>query len=590
MYKIFFPKQILTHLFSTQINFTRSLPRSTKLNCIFNPMNSRWFFTCFLALWLWSYTAYSQGITLIDRELTTAKTLQPTPWPTPAKVPDLRQAEHQQQQDLKYAQQQGYLQIEFSHSAFQNDTLYRYWRIGPQTRIAHLQLIDPLLRRYALAETVEIPFTQIQSQLENYSLYLQNQGYPLARVQLADFHLQRDTLIARVQVATGEARRLDRLVLEGYPQFSKNHRRYLQRKYRNAPLTPALYAQLEREVQAWPFVQIARPAQTLFTTDSTHLYIYVEKSKANRFDGIIGFSNDEAQSKVIFSGYLDAELHNLIHRGEQLQIQWKSNGQEQRSFNGKVELPYLFSLPLALQGELSIFQQDSTFQNASTAIGLGYYIGPRWKTYLAYRKLSSSDVLNTNSAILQDFESRFWDWKNTYQIPQTDWPLYGPRLRAQTQLSTGTRTNATHEQSQFQAQANWEALLPINNRHALYLANGLYWLSSDDYLTNELPRIGGAKTLRGFLENQFAANTYAWLQTEYRYIVAANLYVHSVLDLGYYQDHPNQFEGRMWSAGVGAGLLTPMGVLSLVYANGTHDDQPFKFANSLFHFTLRTSF
>lgn len=553
-------------------------------------MISRIFFWLFPLLLLLCQTAEGQGIILRDLNAESKISLSPTPWKINAQVTNLQQAQLRNQQAIEQAQRQGYLQIELVESTFANDTLFNYWRLGAKTQVAQIQLNQPELIAPLTSKTNSIPFEQLEQQLLTWNQQLQELGYPLAQSELRNFRLSNDTLYAQLWCDLKQARTIDRLVFQGYDKFSKNHKKYLQRKFVGKSMSPSVLSQLQNELNAFRFIQTTRPTETLFTTDSTHLYIYVEKKQANRFDGIIGFSNDETNSKVIFSGYLDAELHNLIHRGEQLRIEWKSNGEEQRTFNGQIELPYLFSLPLALQAELNIFQQDSTFQNASTSFGLGYYINPSWRTYLARKTTSSSDVQNANSGAMQDFDAQFWNWKNSFELSQTEFPIYGPRLRIETQLGVGKREGKFSMQDQWVGQTRWEALFPINNRHAVFLSNGLYWLHSEDYLTNELERIGGAKTIRGFNENQFHTNAYAWLQTEYRYLLSPSLYVHSIMDFGYYQDKTIDLEAKLWSVGLGAGLQTPMGVLSLMYANGTQDEQPFKFSNSLFHFTLRTSF
>ncbi|MCD8518567.1 MAG: hypothetical protein LRY32_02580, partial [Flavobacterium sp.] len=59
--------------------------------------------------------------------------------------------------------------------------------------------------------------------------------------------------------------------------------------------------------------QIKYP-EILFTTDSAKIFVYVEKSKPNKFDGFIGFSNDD-QSKLTFNGYLDLQLQNILNTG-----------------------------------------------------------------------------------------------------------------------------------------------------------------------------------------------------------------------------------------------------------------------------------
>src|SRR5690625_7770553 len=49
--------------------------------------------------------------------------------------------------------------------------------------------------------------------------------------------------------------------------------------------------------------------QTLFNTDSTTVYLYVEKVNSNSFDGILGFGNDE-NGDFQLNGNVKVELSN----------------------------------------------------------------------------------------------------------------------------------------------------------------------------------------------------------------------------------------------------------------------------------------
>ena len=88
-------------------------------------------------------------------------------------------------------------------------------------------------------------------------------------------------------------------------------------------------------------------------------------------------------------------------------------------------------------------------------------------------------------------------------------------------------------------------------------------LNSDSFLSNELYRFGGVNSMRGFAENRFFANLFGTIQTEYRYVLGSNLYMHSVLDYGFYENEVDRFSENLYSVGLGFGLETQAGVLRL---------------------------
>jgi hemolysin activation/secretion protein len=115
-------------------------------------------------------------------------------------------------------------------------------------------------------------------------------------------------------------------------------------------------------------------------------------------------------------------------------------------------------------------------------------------------------------------------------------------------------------------------------------------LNSDSYIVNELYRFGGINSIRGFNENSLQANLFTSLLSEYRYIIAPNLYIHSIMDYGYYDDQTSGNNGNLVGLGFGFGLATKNGLFNLVYANGSTKEQTIKSANSIVHISFKTQF
>ena len=78
--------------------------------------------------------------------------------------------------------------------------------------------------------------------------------------------------------------------------------------------------------------------------------------------------------------------------------------------------------------------------------------------------------------------------------------------------------------------------------------------------------------------------------TEYRFLLAQNIYLHSITDYGFYKDTTSNQSGTILGIGFGLGLLTKNGLLNLVYANGSTKDQAIKASNSIVHLKFVTNF
>ena len=80
------------------------------------------------------------------------------------------------------------------------------------------------------------------------------------------------------------------------------------------------------------------------------------------------------------------------------------------------------------------------------------------------------------------------------------------------------------------------------------------------------------------------------ISTEYRYIISQDLFIHSIMDYGYYQDKSSSNSGNLLGLGIGLGLQTKNGLLKISLANGSTKEQEIKGANSIVTISFKTNF
>ena len=85
-------------------------------------------------------------------------------------------------------------------------------------------------------------------------------------------------------------------------------------------------------------------------------------------------------------------------------------------------------------------------------------------------------------------------------------------------------------------------------------------------------------------------NTFTSILTEYRYVANSSVYIHSIIDYGYYQDKSSNTSNNLVGLGFGFGLLTKNGLFNLVYANGSTKEQAIKLSNSIVHISFKARF
>lgn len=442
-------------------------------------------------------------------------------------------------------------------------------------------------------DTIIVPFNKVDFFLNNAISKLEENGYSLAKLQLENFRKKDSLLICDLNIKKEIYRKLDEIVIKGFEKFPIGFKKSIERSYKKKPFTQELIKKINGDFDKVRFVKQLKYPEILFTKDSTKVFVYLDKSNPNTFDGFIGFGNNE-NNKIKFNGYLDLNLVNLLKTGEIFILNWKSDGNDQKTFNTSLELPYIFKSPIALKGELNIFKQDSTFQNTKTAVNLGYYFTTNSKFFLGYQSSESNDIQNVNSGLLDDYSNSFitanFDLSKITPKDNYEALLFPEKSKIWIKTGYGKRESQNNIENQFFTEINLKNNFFLNEKNSISLKSQNFFLQSDKYIINELYRFGGVNSIRGYNENSLQGSFFSSILTEYRYAFSQNFYIHSVIDYGYYQDKTSNSKGNLYGLGFGIGLLTKNGLFNLLYANGSSNSQTIKLSNSVIHISLKTNF
>lgn len=438
-------------------------------------------------------------------------------------------------------------------------------------------------------DSVFISFNEITYLLSTIVKKLESKGYAMANTKLSQIEKKEDFISAVLTLDKERKRNINDIVINGYPKFPEGHKKNMLRLYKNKTFNQNGLDKIYTDFEKYRFVKQQKYPEILFTKDSTKIYVYLEKAKPNSFDGYLGFTNDDNE-KLVVSGYLDLTLNNILNSGEKIALYWKSDGQDQKTFNLGLELPYLFKSPLGLKAELNIFKQDSTFQNTRTNLELGYYFNYNTRVYLGYQSTESSDIQNVNSASINDFESSFITSSLEFaNFTNSDF-LFPEKTNINLKIGTGKRNANSGNENQFFINLSAKHNFYLNSKNIIHFKTQNFYLKSNQYITNELHRFGGINSFRGFNENSLQANTLTSLLSEYRYLATPNLYIHTILDYGYFNDNTTNTKENLLGLGLGFGLLTKNGLFNIIYANGSTKNQDAKLSNSIVHISFKANF
>ena len=489
----------------------------------------------------------------------------------------------------------GYNECQLSENFKLNDSIFYFkYSVGKKVNYARIYIgmkfQENIPDNYTIKkDTLTLLYEEIEGFLNSTIKKLEGNGFSMAKVKLINLQKENNIITADLSIVKEIKRQVNEIVINGYDKFPEGHKKNILRLYRNKVFNQKNLDKLYNDIDKFRFVKQSKYPEILFTKDSTKIYVYLEKVKANTFDGYIGFTNNE-NKKLVFSGYLDLVLNNILNSGERFSLYWKSDGQDQKTFNLGFEIPYLFKSPIGLKTELNIFKQDSTFQNTRTAIDLGYFFNYNTRLYLGYQSTESSDIQNTNSTSLSDFNNSYITTTLDFLNYKNDDFLFPEKTNFQFKIGTGNRSTKLQKDNQFFVNLNFKHNLYLNSKNIIAIKSQNFYLQSENYIINELQRFGGINSIRGFNENSLQGNFFSSILTEYRYILSPSIYLHTIIDFGNLQDKTSNSNQNLLGLGLGFGILTKNGLLNLVYANGSANNQEKKLSNSIVHISFKASF
>ena len=68
---------------------------------------------------------------------------------------------------------------------------------------------------------------------------------------------------------------------------------------------------------------------------------FLKKKESNVADGLLNFTSEN--KKLKFRGYIDLKLNNTFNKGEKININWSSFGNQKQNFNSSILIPYIYN-------------------------------------------------------------------------------------------------------------------------------------------------------------------------------------------------------------------------------------------------------
>ncbi|MDO7170748.1 POTRA domain-containing protein [Mariniflexile sp. AS56] len=496
----------------------------------------------------------------------------------------------------------GYIENEITHIKKINDSIFSSEiHLKRKYKELHIYYDNSLISRKLLSNVSKqvydhyfsIPFSTLEGTLNYINTKVSEKGFPFSKLYLSHIEINGEhDLKATLKIeSTNQKREISNIVIKGYDNFPRSYlKHYLKIKPKQTFSLNTIKTKTE-QLRNLRFASEIKPPEVLFSKDSTTLYLYLQKTKSNSFDGFLGFGTDETTNKLQFDGYLNLSLTNNLNYGESFKLLYKSDENDQKTFETNLSLPYLLKSPIGIDLSLRIFKRDSSFSTVNQNAKLHYQINPKHKVFSGISSIQSNNLLNSTIApSIFDYQTTYYTLAYQYLKNQNSNLLFPINSQLYLESNFGKRNQLNQQEKQSLLTLDAFKIINLDIKNSIYFRLNGVSLNSKTYLENELIRFGGINSIRGFEENTIYATQVGLLNTEYRFQLNNSMYIHTITDFAYFENKISNLEEKLFGYGFGFGILTKTGILKMNYANGKTENSPFKLSNSKIHLSLTSNF
>ncbi|MBP6426352.1 MAG: BamA/TamA family outer membrane protein [Bacteroidia bacterium] len=456
-------------------------------------------------------------------------------------------------------------------------------------------------------KSIPFNYVKISSWMETILKNCENNGYPFANVRLTNVQQVNNEYAADLELNKNKLVRIDSIIIKGNatiaPVYIYN---YIDIK-EGSIYDESKLIRISTRLKELAFVTELKPNQLLFTENITKLYIYLDNKKASQFDGVIGFLPDENnEGKLNLTGEVHLKLQNSLQRGEVIEFNWKQLPNKTQDLKIHLLYPFLLNTPFGIDGNLSIYRRDSTYTDVIKNLGIQYSISGN--NYLkAFINDKQSDLQSSkgleNITVLPDYaDISILSYGATFHFEKLDYRLNpkkgyaveftgstgNRKIKKNTDINPIAYDSLKLQSVTYEGAISADFYLSLGGKSVLNLGTKSGIVYNDRLFTNELFRIGGLKSLRGFDEESIYASTFSIGKIEYRFLLEQNSFLFAFINGAYYENKSRNFNLKDTPFGFGAGMNfeTRIGIMSISYALGKQFSNPVYFRNAKIHFGI----
>ncbi|MDI6840211.1 MAG: POTRA domain-containing protein [bacterium] len=371
-------------------------------------------------------------------------------------------------------------------------------------------------------------------------------GYPFCKIKSYNFELIVDSVNFELCIDEGPLVRINNIIVKGN-KVTRDYviLRELNIKQGDIFCGDAIH-KAETRPQRLKFIEL----EGINLVGKDELEVIVKERPVNHVDGIVGYR----EKRLI--GVIDLEILNLLGTGRAIFVRFE----QPHKFSTLIEFgykePWLFGYRVNLNASGSHCKEDTTYIKD-------------WVELLLESPITSS--LTINSGISGNWVDHYEEYRGILGMDFDTQTRSGVHYRIKTEYNFNSL-----EKLKF----NFDNYLSIHPSILLFLSANYGKIFKKEVPIYDKFKLGGARTLRGYWEEEFSGNKVGWINFELRKFVDRKSFVFLFYDIGYIDGNIKH------SYGVGIPIDSPLGLITVAY--GLAKGAPFM--EGKIHLSIKSSF
>lgn len=433
------------------------------------------------------------------------------------------------------------------------------------------------------------------NRIKKWIFLMNNNGFPFAEFEFQKSEIINSKINLICNLISGPLVKIDSII---NPEITKKE---LQLVYKFSDIRNGDLFELNKiykiseNIKNTGFIQEIRPPAYEFIDNKVSLYTYFKPQSKNSINGLVGIQPGENEN-VQFTGNVALNFQNALSYGEVLKINWRRMFNSSQNLIAELSYPFLFNTNFEIIGGLDMIKKDSSFFNFNSKLIINYKTSSNFSNGFLFTNNNSTNLLegdySSTSVNSFGFVTDYKKLDNPFN------PKRGFIIKSEIAYgwketySIDTASNNVLKSPNFNGNLSFSSYLSLINRTTFKIKLSTSTIQNNILYENELTRIGGYKTIRGFDEESIWVSSFILGNFEFRYLLDEKSNIFLFSDFAWTESKINDFIKAEYfqSFGFGTNISMPNGILTLIYGLGRKIDNPFLIRSGKIHLGFTSYF